>query len=317
LTGVFVFFAISGFLVTQSFEQTANPLHYLGKRALRIFPGLFVATVVSAFILGPLVTTLPLGTYFSRPEPYAYVLGNTLLDQTIHELPGVSFVDNSVGHEINGSLWTLRLEFTMYLMVLALGLVRLLTVRAALLLLAFGIACLQFEFLFPLEKWGWFFRLLSGWGWLVGFFAAGLLLYKLRNTRIFDGRIAILALAGLVLSVPWHLFIPLFPVFGCYLALWLAISPRLPVIPAARFGDLSYGIYIYGWPVEEAVIWFFGGRAAWWQVFLTALPTAATLAFLSWHLVERPMLRLKPGSRRKSERAGAKVYPAANMARLG
>jgi peptidoglycan/LPS O-acetylase OafA/YrhL len=310
LTGVFVFFAISGFLVVQSFEQTANPLHYLAKRALRIFPGLLVATVVSAFVLGPLVTTLPLGAYLSCAEPYEYVLGNTLLDQTVHELPGVSFVDNSVGLEINGSLWTLRLEFLMYLMVLALGLLRLLSIRTAILLLAFGVACLRFEMLFPLEKWGWLFRLLSGWGWLVGFFAAGMLLYKLRDTGIFDIRVALLALAGLILSVPLRLFIPLFPVFGCYLALWLALMPRLPVIPAARFGDLSYGLYIYGWPVEQAIVWLFGGHAAWWQVFLAALPATATLAFLSWHLVERPMLRLKPGARR----AAAGYEPAAQRA---
>jgi peptidoglycan/LPS O-acetylase OafA/YrhL len=108
LAEVFVFFAISSFLVTQSFEQTANPLHFLGKRALRIFPGLLVATLVSAFVLGPLVTTLPLPAYLSRPEPYQYVVGNTLLDQTVHELPGVRFADNPVGLEINGSLWTLR-----------------------------------------------------------------------------------------------------------------------------------------------------------------------------------------------------------------
>jgi peptidoglycan/LPS O-acetylase OafA/YrhL len=310
LTGVFIFFAISGFLVTQSFEQTANPLHYLAKRALRIFPGLLMATVVSAFVLGPLVTTLPLGAYLSRPEPYEYVLGNTLLDQSVHELPGVSFIDNPVGLEINGSLWTLRLEFMMYLMVLGLGLLRLLTVRATLLLLAFGIACLHFEMLDELEKWGWIFQLLSGWGWLVGFFAAGMALYKLRHTRILDGRIALLALAGLVLSVPLRQFITLFPVFGCYLALWLALSPRLPVIPAARFGDLSYGLYIYGWPVEQVVIWFCAGRAAWWQVFLIALPATAALAFLSWHLVERPMLRLKPGGRR----AAARYAPAPQQA---
>jgi peptidoglycan/LPS O-acetylase OafA/YrhL len=306
LTGVFVFFAISGFLVTQSFEQTRNPLYYVAKRALRIFPGLFVATVVSAFVLGPMVTTLPFGAYLSRAEPYEYVLGNTLLDQSVHELPGVSFVDNPVGLEINGSLWTLRLEFLMYLMVLTLGLLRRLSARTAFLLLAFGIACLHFEMLFPLEKWGWFFRLLSGWGWLVGFFAAGMLLYKLRDTRIFDGRIALLALAGVIASVPLRQFIALFPIFGCYLALWLALTPRLPVIPAARFGDLSYGLYIYGWPAEQAVIWLSGGRAAWWQVFLIALPAAAGLAFLSWHLVERPMLRLKPGSRH-----AAAGYPAA------
>ncbi|MBO0738174.1 MAG: acyltransferase [Alphaproteobacteria bacterium] len=310
LTGVFVFFAISGFLVTQSFEQTPNPLHYLAKRALRIFPGLFAATLVSAFVLGPLVTGLPLCAYLGRAEPYQYVLGNALLDQSVHELPGVSFVDNAVGLEINGSLWTLPLEFLMYLMVLVLGMLRLLSLRVALLLLAFGMACLRFEMLYPLEKWGWFFQLLSGWGWLVGFFAAGMTLYALRHTRIFDGRVAFLALVGLALSIPLRHFIALFPVFGCYLALWLALTPRLAVIPVARFGDLSYGLYIYGWPVEETVMWLSGGRALWWEILLIALPATAAIAFLSWHLVERPMLRLKPGPRRLP----AAYAPAAQQA---
>jgi peptidoglycan/LPS O-acetylase OafA/YrhL len=293
LTGVFVFFAISGFLVTQSFEETGDPLRFLAKRALRIFPGLFVATALSALVLAPLVTTLGPGAFFSRPEPYQYVIGNTLLDTTVHELPGVMFVNNPVGLEINGSMWTLRVEFMMYLMVLGLGVTRLLTLPVALGLLALGIACLQFDALHTPER-------LGGWGWLLGFFAAGMVLYKLRATRIFDGRVALLALAGLVLSVPLRQFITLFPLFGCYLALWLALNPRLPVIPAARFGDLSYGLYIYGWPVEVAVIWLMGGRAMWWQVFAIALPAAAGLAFLSWHLIERPALRLKPGARRRA-----------------
>jgi peptidoglycan/LPS O-acetylase OafA/YrhL len=310
LASVFVFFAISGFLVTQSFEQTPNPLHFLAKRTLRIFPGVFMATLVSAFVFGPLVTNLPLGAYLSQPEPYQYVVGNTLLDQTVHELPGLRFVDNPVGLEINGSLWTLRLEYAMYLMVLVLGVLRWLTLRSAILLLAFGVACLRFGMLDELERWGWLFHLLSDWGWLVGFFAAGMVLYKLRHTRIFDGRVALLALAGLVLSIPLRQFIALFPVFGCYLALWLALSPRLPVIRAARFGDLSYGLYIYGWPVEQMVMWLSGGRAPWWQVFLIALPSASAIAFLSWHLVESPMLRLKPGSRR----AGARYAPAPQRA---
>jgi peptidoglycan/LPS O-acetylase OafA/YrhL len=189
-------------------------------------------------------------------------------------------------------------------MVLALGVLRLLTMRTALLLMVFGMACLRFDMLDELEKWGWFFALLSAWGWLVGFFAAGMAVYKLRNTRIFDGRIAIIALAGLVLSIPSRQFLVLFPVFGCYLALWLALNPHLPVIPAARFGDISYGLYIYGWPVEQTVMWLSGGRAAWWQVFLIALPAASAIALLSWHLVEKPMLRLKPGAGRGVLRHG-------------
>jgi peptidoglycan/LPS O-acetylase OafA/YrhL len=291
LCGVFVFFAISGILVTQSFEETGNPLSFLAKRALRIFPGLFAATLLSAFVLAPLVTTLDPGAYFSQPAPYRYVVGNTLLDQTVQELPGVMFVNNPVGLEINGSMWTLRFEFMMYVMVLVLGMLRLLTLPVALLLLGLGMACLHFEAL----------ELLGGWGWLLGFFAAGMVLYKLRATRIFDGRIALLALAGLVLSVPLRQFILLFPLFGCYLALWAALNPRLPAVPVARFGDLSYGLYVYGWPVEAAVMWFSGGRAAWWQVFLISLPATTAIAFLSWHLIERPALRLKPGPRRPTE----------------
>jgi peptidoglycan/LPS O-acetylase OafA/YrhL len=291
LCGVFVFFAISGFLVTQSFEQTGDPLRFMAKRALRIFPGLFVAVLLSAFVLAPLVTTLEPAAYFSQAAPYRYVVGNTLLAQTVqHELPGVMFVNNPVGLEINGSMWTLRIEFMMYLTVLGLGVMRLLTLPVVLLLLALGMACLRFEVL----------DFLGGWGWLLGFFAAGMALYKLRATRIFDGRIAFLALAGLVLSVPLREFILLFPVFGCYLALWLALNPRLPVIPAAHFGDLSYGLYIYGWPVEEAVIWLMGGRALWWQIFAIALPATVAFAYLSWHLIERPALRLKPDSRRRT-----------------
>jgi peptidoglycan/LPS O-acetylase OafA/YrhL len=321
LVGVFVFFAISGFLVTQSFEETGDAWRFLAKRALRIFPGLFVATVLSAFVLAPAVTTLWPSAFFSIAAPWKYVLGNTLLDQTVHELPGVMFVNNPIGLEINGSLWTLRLEFAMYLMVLVLGVLRLLTLRVALLLVAFGVVDLHFSLLDPTEKWGWFFQLLSNWGWLVGFFAAGMMLYKLRHTRIFDGRIALLALAGLILSVPLRQFLVLFPLFGCYLALWLALTPRLPVIPVARFGDLSYGIYIYGWPVEQGAAWLLGGQVMWWQVFLVALPVAAAIAFLSWHLVERPALRLKPRARHlvavPRRETGVEVSPAASMASIG
>src|SRR5215471_13455316 len=93
LVGVFVFFVISGFLVTQSFEQTGNAWRFLAKRALRIFPGLFVATVLSALVLAPIVTNLSPSAFFSNPAPWKYVIGNTLLDQTVHELPGVMFVN--------------------------------------------------------------------------------------------------------------------------------------------------------------------------------------------------------------------------------
>ena len=285
LTGVFVFFAVSGFLVTQSFEQTGSPLRYLVKRCLRIFPAYLVCLVLTAFVLAPIVTTLPLAAYLKSPEPYRYLFYNSFFDIRVHELPGVMFVDNPVGLEVNGSLWSLGCEFDMYLMVLVLGALRLLNLPACLALLALGMACIAFP-----DALGF----LGGWGWTLSFFAAGMVLYKLRNTRIFDRRIALLALVGLALSIPLRQFILLFPLFGCYLALYLGLQPKLPLVPATRFGDLSYGLYIFGWPSEALVIWLLKGHAAWWQVFPLAALLASALAFCSWHLVEKRALRLKP-----------------------
>jgi hypothetical protein len=112
---------------------------------------------------------------------------------------------------------------------------------------------------------------LSSWLWGLGCFAAGMTLYKLRQSGIFNGTVALIALTGLIVSVPLRHFIALFPLFGCYLTLYLARHPKLPVVRAARFGDLSYGLYMYGWPAEQLVIWLRGGHAVWWQVFLPAL----------------------------------------------
>jgi peptidoglycan/LPS O-acetylase OafA/YrhL len=287
LAGVFVFFAISGYLVTQSFEETRSAWRYLAKRALRIFPGLIAALVVSGFVLAPLVTTEPLAKFFASAAPYRYVFWNTLLDLRQHELPGVMFVNNPVGLEINGSLWTLRYEFEMYLMVMALGIAGLLRLPVLLLLWALGLACIAFPSFPPL-------RMLDGWGWMLSFFAAGMILYKLRHTRLIDGRLALAALAGLALTVRFGGFIQFFSLFGSYLALWLALTPRLPLLRAARWGDFSYGLYIYGWPCAAAVIWSLGGHADWWVVFSLGFALALMCAFLSWHLVEEPALRLKP-----------------------
>jgi peptidoglycan/LPS O-acetylase OafA/YrhL len=96
------------------------------------------------------------------------------------------------------------------------------------------------------------------------------------------------------MSIPLGRFLLLFPLFGAYLVLYLALDRRLPVLRAARFGDLSYGLYIYGWPVQQGLLYASGGRLLWWQLFPLALAIAAALAFLSWHLVEQPALRLKP-----------------------
>jgi len=112
-------------------------------------------------------------------------------------------------------------------------------------------------------------------------------LYRLRGARTFTWYWAALALIGLALSIPARLFLVGFPLFGSYLVIYLALNRRLPVMRAARFGDLSYGLYIYGWPIEQCVVYFSGATAPWWVVFLISTAVTVPVAFLSWHLIEK------------------------------
>lgn len=281
LLGVFVFFVISGYLVTESFCRRPSPGGFALRRTLRIYPGLAANIAVCALVLGPIVTALPLSGYFGSAELHRFLLQGAAMQPGELTLPGVVFSPNAVGRHLNGSLWSLRYEAMMYLMVLVLGMLRLLRLSTAVALVAAGMAAVYFEdWLRPLGE-------IAQSAWLLGFFAAGMALHFLRDRLPFDWRGALLALAALALFTAMGRLIMLFPLAGAYLAIWFA-RRHDPWLDYSRYcGDLSYGIYIYGWPAEEFVFWLSGDRAAWWQVFLLSLGIVLPAAFLSWHLVEK------------------------------
>lgn len=297
LVGVFVFFVISGYLVTESWCRSPAPGRFALRRALRIYPGLAVNVLVCALLLGPLVSKLASGAYFGDPGLGAFVAKTLTLDPGPLQLPGVLFVDNPVGLLVNGSLWTLRYEAMMYVMVLLLGAARLVRLPVALGLAALGIAAVHFEKL--LEPWGDF----GEWAWFLGFFAAGMVLSLARERVVYRGRYALLALAALVLFTWAGRLIMLFPLAGAYLVIWFSRRYDRWLDYARHVGDLSYGLYIYGWPSEQLVMWLSGGRAPWWQVFLGSLAIALPAAWLSWHGVEKWALRW--GRRRRAPRFAA------------
>ncbi len=269
--GVGVFFVISGFLVAGSWAREPRIPAFLAKRALRIFPGLLVALLLTAFVLGPLVTTLSAGDYLRAPEAYAYVLRNLSLYGVTYALPGV-FLAAPVAGIVNGSLWTLRLEFTAYL-----GLALLAPLRRALPLALESLAALAAITAIALHATG-----LDGRGDLLriaylaalnGFlFLAGASL-QANGTRP-RAWAAVAALVFLATPV-WFLALPL--------AVVRLGELKLPKLP----GDLSYGLYIYSFPLQQ---WL----ATQHQLnLLTSLATTLPFAALSWFLVEKPALGLK------------------------
>ena len=290
LVGVFVFFVISGYLVTESWCRSPLPGRFLLRRTLRIYPALIVNVALCAFVMGPLISSLPMATYFQGAELSHFLVKTLTLEPGPLALPGVLFADNSVGLHINGSLWTLHYEVMMYLMVVMLGALRLLRLSTCSVLTALGIVAVYFEkSLSPLGDVG-------EWAWFLGFFGAGMALRFLRDRIPFDWRSALVALAALAIFVRIGHFIMLFPLAGAYLAIWFArrYDPWLDY--SRRWGDLSYGLYIYGWPAQELVMYLSGGRAAWWQVFVGSLAIALPLAWLSWHGIEQWALRRGRGA---------------------
>ena len=286
LVGVFVFFIISGYLVTESYCRQPLPVRFALRRFLRIYPGLVLNVLICGLVLGPIVSALPLGAYLAGPGLRDFFYKALTLNPGPLQLPGVLFADNSVGPLINGSLWTLRYEVMMYLLVLLLGISRLLRLSTALVLVAVGIAAVYFEkALSPLGD-------LGEAAWFVGFFASGMALSLLRHRLVLDGRLALLALASLAGFVWAGRLIMLFPLAGAYLVIWFARRHDRWAGYARYAGDLSYGLYIYGWPSEQLVMWLSGGRAAWWQVFFGSLAIALPAAWLSWHAIEIRALRL-------------------------
>jgi peptidoglycan/LPS O-acetylase OafA/YrhL len=296
LVGVFAFFAISGYLVTGSAVSTASAWRFAVKRGARILPGLWVSLLVAALLVGPAISSLRWDAYFRDPRLAVFLGHGMLMDLGDFPLPGVLFSSNAAGDIVNGSLWTLRYEMMMYAMVLILGVLHLLNLPVAVGLLVLGIVAIHFEQrLAP-------FGDLGEWVWLVGFFASGMCAWFLREHRIWRADLASAAVLGLIGSTLCHAFIPCFAVFGSYLVFFAAFR-TLPMLEAARrYGDLSYGLFIYGWPVAATLTYAAHGAISPWVLFVLSLAATLPIACLSWHLVEQPVLRL--AHRSTAARAG-------------
>ena len=119
--GVYIFFSISGYLVAQSWERDPSVFRFLIRRTLRIFPALFVCTVLSVCVLGPLLTEVTQTEYWKSEHTRGYFT-NLYLYITYY-LPGV-FTSNKLPNAVNGSLWSLPVEFAMYLLIVIIGFVR-------------------------------------------------------------------------------------------------------------------------------------------------------------------------------------------------
>jgi len=284
--GLMFFFMISGLLITYSFLRQPNLLRFLRARVLRLWPALFICVFAWAFLLGPALSELPLRDYFSftrSDSPYLYIWRNAKLFNLQNVLPGL-FKSNPLPIQVNTPLWSIPVEAQMYLWVAAVGVLRLLRLpwlTSIAIVLLFGALI--------------FWPMLHGENptldWIVrGFFGAGAIACLLRDrVPISSGVMVTLLLACLFASRTTHA-LPFFWIAVGYFVLWFAYVPQLPKIP---FGlDASYGVYLWGWPVQQSLVHLTGVDEP-LLLFAMAAPIVLALGAASWLCIERPALKLK------------------------
>jgi peptidoglycan/LPS O-acetylase OafA/YrhL len=262
-----LFFFLSGLLITGSAERSTTARFWLA-RARRILPGLGLAllvTLVLAALTGGALTPTIAATYFLR--------GITLISLE-HNLPG-AFAHAPMAGVANGPLWSLAHEVAAYALCWA-------AVRSGLVRHWAGLVCLMSAALLL-----WALPDLPAraatFAPLFVAFALGMAAHRFRD------HLSLSPWVTLALMVLAPLGWPFAMVALGHAALVVAF--RLPAQPLAR--DLSFGMYIYGWPVAQVLMHQIPGLTA-PQLALLTLIAALPFALLSWHLVESPALRRSP-----------------------
>jgi peptidoglycan/LPS O-acetylase OafA/YrhL len=291
---VFVFFAISGFLISQSFDRRGNELMFWWAR-------LVVAVTLTALVLGPIASDLTVQSYFRSPAVATYVIRNVTLFALQPGLPGV-FTSTPYPIFVNGSLWTLFYEVACYAMVAVVGLLCRSTRAFALFVLAFVVLYVSFRQ--PIQSDARIAKLAM----LSLPFVLGMLAYRARRfVPLSSPLLASLVLLCIVLHKT-VMFRELFVASLTYGALYLGFTRLSRLADYNRVGDYSYGVYIYAFPIEQMTAWVLEEPTPILVSTIAFVPTLL-LAILSWHLVEKPALRLKSLSRRRG-RELATLTPA-------
>jgi peptidoglycan/LPS O-acetylase OafA/YrhL len=285
------FFILSGFLIVQSWRRDPSLRDFLQKRALRIYPAFVACSLVCAFAVGPLAANA--AQYFHEFQ-VAKFLGGVL----ILFVPLIPPVFQGTPHPVvNGAMWTIGYEFRCYVMVALFGVLGLLD-RRVWLALAAGALFLSLNR--ALVEHVQFFGLHAAVGdpvilfRFVAFFCAGGCFYLFRERIAYTPRLAILAAAVLLPCMFYDGASQIaLATAGAYLLFWLGFEKSAFFKDLRPRADISYGLYLYGWPTQKLLMWFTPLRTPIVLCILTCV-ISGLCGLLSWHLIEHPFLRRKP-----------------------
>lgn len=282
------FFFLSGLMLARSFERRPNVVGFIKARLLRILPGLFVASLATSLLIAPWATHHVFSGYYWSPDTWLYPLATAVLFESA-TLSDV-FRESPWPGVVNVSLWTIKYELLAYAGFLAATLFGLLSGKGRMLILLLGLALALTFVDFDGENQ-------SPLGSVLRFsfsFLLGVVIYRFSNRLVLSPLVLMglflvwIALDATILGRTMSI------VAFSYLALLVGMLDLGSITRAANANDLSYGVYLYGWPIQQALLPVMGVTAFALPLHIIgAAAIASCFAFLSWRFIEQPALSLK------------------------
>lgn len=255
--GVKIMFVVSGYLVTESMKHTPSTKKFILKRVIRIYPGLIINILGLALIAGLFLTSLPIGRHLVGCK--AFIFQNILMYPSF-ALPE-TLVNNPYPFAINGSLWTLPIEFMCCLL---LPFVRIIykaikksrinaNIVPFLIIIPTYVAGVLVELgtvTTPYVVWGtdWFYALS-----IITYFCLGSISSLYREKIKFDLQISILLLF-IYMATPGILNVIIRPIAIAYFVLALALTTPPALKNIFEKYKWYYTSYLWAFPIQQILI---------------------------------------------------------------
>lgn len=269
---VSVFFFLGGFLICKSMHRLDNGKDYFKARSIRIFPPLCLVTVVITLVLGPIMTEYSVLEYFSSVQTYKYLLNCVFV--LVHDLPGV-FSNNIYNSTVNGVLWTLPVEFMCYIgcfVAYKIGVLdrSKLKVLCLPVFVIYSILCIVINNEF----------ITGGILRPCIMFFAGMVCYVFRDIILMDKRILFVDIILLIISMVCGFFnVGIYVLWG-YCLLYLAFGTGIKLDKFSSKHEISYGIYLTGWPIQQVICSVTDNGVKWYANFIIAAVAAIIIGYI-------------------------------------
>ncbi len=291
--GVAIFFILSGFLISQSFFNSKSVFDFFIKRILRIFPALLVVIILSVILLGVFFSNLPFLEFISHKSTLLY-LQNCFIFQSHYYLPGV-FENNIHSSSVNGSIWTIPYEFASYISLYFLLRIPKINNKYTLIII-FVSLFISYIFFKPeidqivIPIFGIIF---SSFMLPFLYFFVGMLFFQFKSFIKFN--LWGLSLMIFVLILMHFQLIPrIFNIFPLsYLVFYFAFLKIPKINNFAKYGDFSYGFYLYAFPIQQVFSNLYAGKIDFYLLVTFSFITTLFFAILSWFFIEKPVMKLK------------------------